>query len=44
MAIATGSIQRLEQENLGASLSYEISMDLVDDAWHSLRRDNNGFD
>jgi hypothetical protein len=38
------SIQRLEQENLGASLSYEISMDLVNDAWQSLRRDNNGFD
>ena len=38
------SIQRLEQENLGASLSYEIAMDLVNDAWQSLRRDNNGFD
>ena len=38
------SIQRLEQENLGASLSYEIAMDLVNDTWESLRRDNNGFD
>ena len=38
------SIQRLEQENLNASLSYEIAMDLVNDAWQSLRRDNNGFD
>jgi hypothetical protein len=38
------SIQRLEQENLNASLSYEIAMDLVNDTWQSLRRDNNGFD
>ena len=38
------SIQRLEQENIGASLSYEIAMDLVNDTWQSLRRDNNGFD
>lgn len=38
------SIQRLEQENLNASLSYEIAMDLVNDTWQSLKRDNNGFD
>jgi len=38
------SIKRLEQENLNASLSYEIAMDLVNDTWESLRRDNNGFD
>jgi hypothetical protein len=38
------SIKRLQQENLNASLSYEIAMDLVNDTWQSLRRDNNGFD
>ena len=32
------SIQRLEQENLNASLSYEIAMDLVNDTWEVFKK------